>query len=129
MQKKYASIDVGLKRIGCAVSFMSGIVNPKEPILRKNRNQASADVDKFLLEWEIDTLVIGYPKSSEDMMKRVDHFSKLLKFEGEIVFQNENLSSQEAKDMTKGEIKHKRDGRLDSIAAQIILQRYLDRKE
>jgi len=129
MQKKYASIDVGLKRIGCAVSFMSGIVNPKEPILRKNRNQASEDVDKFLLEWEIDTLVIGYPKSSEDMMKRVDHFSKLLKFEGEIVFQNENLSSQEAKDMTKGEIKHKRDGRLDSIAAQIILQRYLDRKE
>jgi len=129
MQKKYASIDVGLKRIGCAVSFMSGIVNPKEPILRKNRNQASADVDKFLLEWEIDTLVIGYPKSSEDMMKRVDHFSKLLKFEGDIVFQNENLSSQEAKDMTKGEIKHKRDGRLDSIAAQIILQRYLDRKE
>jgi len=129
MQKKYASIDVGLKRIGCAVSFMSGIVNPKEPILRKNRNQASADVDKFLLEWEIDTLVIGYPKSSEDMMKRVDHFSKLLKFEGEIVFQNENLSSQEAKDMTKGEIKHKRDGRIDSIAAQIILQRYLDRKE
>jgi len=129
MQKKYASIDVGLKRIGCAVSFMSGIVNPKEPILRKNRNQASEDVDKFLLEWEIDTLVIGYPKSSEDMMKRVDHFSKLLKFEGDIVFQNENLSSQEAKDMTKGEIKHKRDGRLDSIAAQIILQRYLDRKE
>jgi len=62
-------------------------------------------------------------------MKRVDHFSKLLKFEGEIVFQNENLSSQEAKDMTKGEIKHKRDGRIDSIAAQIILQRYLDRKE
>ncbi|MEA2050331.1 MAG: Holliday junction resolvase RuvX [Campylobacterota bacterium] len=125
MEKKYASIDVGLKRIGCAISLASGIVNPKEAILRKNRNQASSDVDKFLKEWSIDTLVIGYPKASEDMKKRVDHFSKLLEFDGEIVFQNENLSTQEAKEMTKGVFKHKRDGRLDSMAAKIILERYL----
>lgn len=129
MQKKYASIDVGLKRIGCAVSFMSGIVNPQEAILRRNRNQASSDVDKFLSEWEIDTLVIGYPASSEDMIKRVNHFTTLLKFEGKIVFQNENLSSQEAKELTMGEIKHKRDGRLDSIAAKIILERYLNKMD
>ena len=125
MQKKYASIDVGLKRIGCAISVGLDIVNPQEAIIRKNRNQASSDVDKFLKEWEIDILVIGYPESSEDMMKRVDHFSKLLEFEGEVVFQNENLSTQEAKEMTMGVIKHKRDGRLDSIAAKIILERYL----
>ncbi|MEA3354855.1 MAG: Holliday junction resolvase RuvX [Campylobacterota bacterium] len=125
MAKKYASIDIGLKRIGCAVSFMSDIVNPKEAILRKNRNQAANDVDAFLQQWDIDILVVGYPVSSEDMKKRVEHFVKLLKFEGKIVFQNENLSSQEAKDMTKGKIKHKRDGRIDSIAAQIILERYL----
>jgi putative holliday junction resolvase len=126
MQKKYASIDIGLKRIGCAISLSSSIVNPQNAILRKNRNQASSDVDKFLEEWEIDTLVVGYPVSSEDMIKRVEHFTKLLEFKGEIVFQNENLSSQEAKDMTKGIIKHKRDGRIDSIAAKIILERYLD---
>jgi len=125
MLKKYASIDIGLKRIGCAVSLMSGIVNPKEAILRKNREQASCDVDKFLEEWQIDTLVVGYPESSEDMRPRVEHFVKLLKFGGEIIFQNENLSSQEAKELTKGEIKHKRDGRIDSIAAKIILERYL----
>jgi putative Holliday junction resolvase len=129
MQKKYASIDVGLKRIGCAVSFMSGIVNPQEAILRRNRNQASNDVDKFLNEWEIDILVIGYPASSEEMIKRVSHFTTLLKFEGEIVVQNENLSSQEAKELTIGEIKHKRDGRLDSIAAKIILERYLNKMD
>ena len=125
MEKKYASIDIGLKRIGCALSVASGIVTPKEAILRKNRNQAANDVDSFLKEWDIDILVAGYPESSEDMKKRVEHFVKLLKFEGEIVFQNENLSSQEAKDMTKGEIKHKRDGRIDSLAAKIILERYL----
>jgi len=63
------------------------------------------------------------------MMKRVDHFSKLLEFEGEIVFQNENLSTQEAKEMTQGIVKHKRDGRLDSIAAKIILERYLEGRD
>ena len=128
MSKKYASIDIGLKRIGCAVSLMSNIVNPQEAILRKNREQASRDVDKFLEDWQIDTLVVGYPESSEDMKPRVEHFVKLLKFEKEIVFQNENLSSQEAKELTKGEIKHKRDGRIDSIAAKIILERYLASK-
>lgn len=126
MAKVYASIDIGLKRIGCALSVSSGIVSPKDPILRKNRNQASRDVDSFLKEWDVDVLVAGYPESSEDMKPRVEHFVKLLEFDGEIVFQNENMSSQEAKDMTKGEIKHKRDGRLDSIAAKIILERYLD---
>ena len=129
MQKKYASIDIGLKRIGCAVSLMSDIVNPQEAIIRKNRNQASRDVDSFLNEWEIDILVVGYPLSSEDMMKRVNHFVTLLEFAGDIVFQNENLSSLEAKELTMGEIKHKRDGRIDSIAAKIILERYLDKRD
>jgi len=127
--KKYASIDIGLKRIGCAVSLMSSIVNPKEAIIRKNRNQASRDVDIFLKEWEIDTLIVGYPASSPDMIKRVNHFVTLLKFEGEIVFQNENMSSVEAKELTTGEIKHKRDGRIDSIAAKIILERYLNKRD
>ena len=127
--KKLASIDIGLKRIGCAVSLMAGVVNPQEAILRKNRNQASRDVDIFLKEWEIDTLVVGYPASSEDMIKRVNHFVTLLEFTGEIVFQNENLSSLEAKELTMGEIKHKRDGRIDSIAAKIILERYFDKRD
>jgi len=128
MSKKYASIDIGLKRIGCALSVSSDIVNPQKAILRKNRDQAARDVSSFLKEWDIDTLVVGYPEASEDMKPRVKHFVKLLDFNGEIVFQNEDMSSQEAKDITKGEIKHKRDGRLDSIAAKIILQRYLQKQ-
>lgn len=125
MEKKYASIDIGLKRIGCALSLSSDIVSPKEAILRKNREQASRDVSQFLKEWDIDVLVVGYPESSEDMKPRVEHFVKLLDFDKEVVFQNENMSSLEAKELTKGEIKHKRDGRIDSIAAKIILERYL----
>jgi len=38
------------------------------------------------------------------------------------------MSSIEAEDLMKGEIKYKRDGRIDSLAAKIILERYLTKK-
>lgn len=123
---KYACIDIGLKRIGMAISLQSDIVTPLAAVIRKNRNQASNDVLKVLKEWKIDCLVVGFPSASEDMQKRVKHFVKLLDFDKKVVFQEENMSSIEAQELMKGKIKYKRDGRLDSLAAKIILERYLN---
>lgn len=127
MSKKLASLDIGLKRIGVAICLTGDIVTPLPAILRKNRNQASRDTLSTLKEWEIDTLIVGFPQSSEEMQRRIKHFLSLLEFDGEIIYQNEDMSSIEAEEMTKGEIKHKRDGRIDSIAAKIILERYLSK--
>ena len=126
MSIKFAAIDIGLKRIGLAICLQKGIVTPSPAILRKNRNQAARDVSSFLKEWEIDTLIVGFPKSSEEMQKRVKHFVSLLDFQGNIEFQNEDMSSIEAEELIKGDIKYKRDGRVDSIAAKIILERFLN---
>ena len=120
-----ASIDIGLKRIGVAICVSSNIVTPKDAILRKNRNQAARDVNLFLKEWDIKKLIVGYPSSSEDMQKRIKHFVNLLELEIPYEFQEENMSSIEAEDMMKGQIKYKRDGRVDSLAAKIILERFL----
>jgi len=125
---KYAGIDVGLKRIGIAISLDGKIVLPQNAILRKNRNQAAQDVKAFLSEWEIGILVVGLPKdgsSSEEMERRIKHFVSLLELEIEVAYQDEQGSSFEAKEMTMGDFKHKKDGRLDSVAAKIILERYL----
>lgn len=125
---KFAAIDVGLKRIGVAICLNEKIVSPLNAILRKNRNQASRDVDSFLQEWNIDTLVVGIPKggSSEDeMTRRIEHFVSLLNFDGDIKYQDEYGSSAEAKEMMQGVTKQKRDGKIDSIAAKVILERYL----
>jgi len=124
---KLACIDIGLKRIGLAICLQGDIVTPLPAILRKNRNQASNDVLNTLNEWEIDTLVVGYPSASEDMQKRIKHFVNLLEFDKEVIFQEENMSSIEAEDLMKGDIKYKRDGRVDSLAAKIILERYLSK--
>lgn len=125
---KLASIDIGLKRIGVAISLTGTIVTPQNAILRKNRNQASNDVNSFLKEWEIEKLIVGFPSSSDDMQKRVKHFVQLLDLKIPYEFQEENMSSIEAEELIKGEIKYKRDGRVDSLAAKIILERYLSKK-
>lgn len=124
---KLACIDIGLKRIGVAICLTSNIVTPQTAILRKNRDQASNDVNEFLKEWEIEKLIVGYPSASEEMQRRISHFVKLLDLKIPFEYQEENLSSVEAEDMMKGEIKYKRDGRVDSLAAKIILERYLSK--
>jgi putative Holliday junction resolvase len=125
---KLASIDVGLKRIGVAICLTSDIVTPQSAILRKNRDQAARDVNIFLKEWEIEKLIVGFPSASEDMQKRIKHFVSLLELQIPYEFQEENMSSIEAEDLIKGEIKYKRDGRVDSLAAKIILERFLAKK-
>lgn len=125
---KYIAIDLGLKRIGLAYSAHKDIVTPLKAVERKNRNQASRDVKKVLDEWEVDAVVVGVPiggSSEEEMKRRIAHFMNLLDFDGETFYQDESNSSKEAENMMKGEIKYIRDGRVDSISAMIILQRFL----
>ena len=125
---KLASIDVGLKRIGVAICLNGSIVIPQDAILRKNRNQAARDVKHFLDEWEIEKLIVGLPKdaeNSEEMERRIKHFVSLLDLDIEVVYQDEQSSSIEAKELTMGQFRHKKDGKLDSIAAKIILERWL----
>ena len=127
---KLASIDVGLKRIGVAICLGGSIVIPQDAILRKNRNQAARDVNTFLKEWEIEKLIVGLPKdaeNSEEMERRIKHFVSLLELNIEVDYQDEQSSSIEAKELTMGVFKHKRDGKIDSVAAKIILERYLAR--
>ena len=118
------AIDVGLKRIGVALA-VGQTVMPQTPVLRKNRNQAARDVSAVLREYGAKKLVVGVPlggSSEDEMRRRIVHFVSLLEFDGEVVYQDEAMSSFEA---SKIYAEGKRDGRLDSIAAMIILKRYL----
>ena len=121
-----AAIDIGLKRIGMAVSPDGKIALPTTPILRKNRYQAAKDVSNALKDKEAKILVVGLPKggsSEAEMERRIKHFISLLDFDGQIYYENEAYSSLEASDL----VSDKRDGKLDSVAAMIILERFLKR--
>ena len=109
---KLASIDVGLKRIGIAICLDGSVVMPQNAILRKNRNQAAKDINTFLKEWEIEKLIVGLPKdaeSAEEMERRIKHFVSLLELSIPVEYQDEQSSSIEAKELTMGIFKHKKD--------------------
>ncbi len=130
MASNYLAIDLGLKRIGVAYSAHKDIVSPLKAIIRKNRDQAAQELKLLLKEWSVDALVVGIPlggSSEDEMRRRITHFLSLVEFDKEIYFQDESGSSKEAEALTKGDMKHIRDGRIDSIAAMIILQRFLSR--
>ncbi|MBE0492088.1 MAG: Holliday junction resolvase RuvX [Sulfurospirillum sp.] len=129
--KKIAALDIGLKRIGVALCLMEGVIIPQEAILRKNRVQAAREVDQFLQNWQIELLVVGIPKggaSEEEMDRRIKHFISLLDFSKEVFFVDEYGSSIEAKTAMRGINRQKRDGKIDSMAAKIILERYIAMK-
>ena len=125
---RFLAIDLGLKRIGIAYSPDEKMVSPLKAVVRKNRNQASLEVKTLLNEWDVEALVVGIPmggSSEDEMRRRVEHFLNLVDFKGEVFYQDESDTSLEAEELIKGDIKYKRDGRVDSIAAMIILKRYL----
>lgn len=128
MSETIIAIDVGLKRIGVAISPDSKIALPSTPILRKNRNQAANEISQILKTKNAKILVVGIPKggsSEEEMSRRIRHFVSLLEFDGEICYIDESFSSFEADELREFSTR-KKDGKLDSLSAMIILQRYLE---
>ena len=119
------ALDLGLKRIGLAL-YVENIAMPLNAILRKNRNQAANEVRKLIEEHQISKLIVGLPKggaSEVEMTKRVQHFISLLEFDGEVTFVDEAYTSKEAQGLGVANSR-KKDGKLDSLAALIMLRGY-----
>lgn len=123
------AIDLGLKRIGLAYCANGTTIStPLSAIERKNRNQASKAVRDVIEEYGIACVVVGIPmggSSEDEMRRRAAHFMNLVDFDGKLYYQDESDSSLEAEALMKGDIKYKRDGRVDSLSAKIILDRWL----
>lgn len=122
------ALDVGLKRIGIA-GLIQDIILPLEPILRQNRNQAASDTRDFIEAKGCTLLIVGLPDAPETK-KRIQHFISLLQINIPILYINEDYTSQESQTQLSHFRKKSRqsahkDGKLDSLAACKILERYL----
>ena len=123
--EKIIAIDVGLKRIGIAYTPNASVVVPLPAIIRKNRNQAAKEIEKILKEYNADILVVGIPMTNEEMQIRIKHFVNLIDFKGKTEFVDESYTSAIVEEEMKGKIKYKRDGRVDSLVAKMLLERFL----
>ena len=119
---KLLGIDFGLKNIGLAIS--DGLLAETFGVI-KNENQ----IIRICQEQGIEKIIIGL--SEAKMAKKTREFGeRLTRITGLTVeYQDETLTSQEAKElMVKiGKPKKKRQKQIDTIAAALILQSYLDK--
>lgn len=128
------AIDLGLKRIGVAFSPDGKLALPLNAVMRINRNQAASEIKALISEYRANGLIVGIPiggESEDEMRRRADHFIKLLELDSttKVYFQDEAGSSLEAMTLGSRSTTRKKDGKLDSLAALVILQRFLDRKK
>lgn len=137
---KYLGIDFGLKRIGIAISDTGKKFSFYRDYVLNNAD-GYGKIISIILNENVTKLIIGYPlnfKSEKtEITLSVEQFCSELKSllskqnrEVEIVFFDERFTSSLAQEnlIQSGLSKKKRreKGILDSLAAKIILQDYLD---
>lgn len=125
---KIIGIDYGTKRVGIAISDELGMLAREVGIWQKDN--FFTELEKFLEDNpEVEEIIIGLPlnMSGEDSAKTVEvrEFASEVGKQTELptVLVDERLSSAMASQLPGGK------NNIDSIAAQIILQNYLDQQK
>ncbi len=128
------SIDYGIKKCGLAVTDpLQLIVSPLKTV---KTSSLLSYLKIYFQEEEVEKLVLGMPSNMNGsptyLVPIINTFAEKIEKiypDMKIDFQNENFSSQQAKEiiLNSGLTKKQRQdkSRLDKISAVIILQRYL----
>lgn len=136
---KYLGLDLGSKTLGIATSdFTETIATTLKTLYFKDENYDSLlePLEEIISENKIDKIVLGFPKNMDNTIGQraeitLDFKEKLeKKFQIEVILEDERLTSVIsnqvliAADLSR----KKRKKKVDGVAAVLILQSYLDRK-
>jgi putative holliday junction resolvase len=121
MTKTILAFDFGEKRIGVAVgNTITKTAEALKIIQEKNQDEKFKAIEALIQEWRPQLLVVGLPAhpdgAEHEMTQRAKRFGNQLhgRFQKEVVWADERYTSVSV-----------RDGN-DALAAQLILQQYLD---
>ncbi|VEU76119.1 Holliday junction resolvase RuvX [Mycoplasmopsis columboralis] len=130
-------LDLGIKSCGFAITDENEIISTSLENFLMNEGDFNAvikRIEQYLQEYKIDGFVLGYPlkisgeKSDRTLM--VEDFKKLLEenFQIPVMLVNEQYSTKKAQQVmiSAGLTRKKRKANKDKLAAQIILQDYLE---
>jgi putative Holliday junction resolvase len=114
------AFDYGEKRIGVAVgNTITKTAEPLTIIQEKNQDERWKIIDQVIQEWQADLLVVGLPThpdgASHEMTQKAKRFGNQLhgRFQKPVVWVDERYTSASV------------EGGNDALAAQLILQQYL----
>ena len=131
---RYLGLDLGTKTLGLAIS--NGMIATSLKTIHFNDLKEAIDkLEKIIIEEKIDLLVLGLPKNMNNTIgpraEATIEFKEMLeKLNYQVVLQDERLSTVSAHNyMIEADLsRKKRKEKVDSLAATIILQAYLDKK-
>lgn len=135
---RYLGLDLGTKTLGVALSDITQTIATSYITLRyTDENILLEDLSKIIEEFEIKKIVLGFPKNMNNTigpkaLSTIEFKEKLEnKFKLPVILQDERLTTVEATNyMLEADIsRKKRKQKIDSLAATIILQTYLDRRD
>ena len=133
----YLGLDLGSKTCGIAISDRTGLIATSLEVIRYNDyDELINKLNNIVISRNVDAFVLGNPKNLDgSLSKRSEitlEFKDLLlkEFNMEVIMQDERLSTVEAERMliSNNTKRKNRKQVIDKIAATIILQSYLDRR-
>ena len=135
---KYLGLDLGSRTLGIATSDATGLIASTYKTIRHNEeyDRLLEEVKQLIEELKIDEVVLGFPKNMNNTIGPKGELSLEFKEKLEklvtipIHLQDERLTTKSATDMLiMGNVSRKdRKKVVDSVAATIILQTFLDGK-
>lgn len=135
---RYLGLDFGTKTVGVAISDLTGTIASTYKTIFYNGDEVLLFKELSLIidEFKIKTIVLGLPKNMNNSIgergELTLHFKEDLekKFGVDVIMVDERLTTKEATTyMLEADLsRKKRKQKVDSLAANIILQTYLDKK-
>ena len=136
---RYLGLDLGSRTLGMAVSDKTGLIASSYKTIRHNEeyDMLLDEVRDAVLELNIDAVVLGFPKMMNNTIGPKGELSLEFKKKLEnvidipVYLQDERLTTKSATDiLIQGNVSRRdRKKIVDSVAATIILQTYLDRSD
>ena len=134
---RYIGLDLGTKTLGVAVSDKTETIASAITTLRfseDNPEEVLDDLTKIMDEYKVGAIVIGLPKNMNNSLgfaaERTKEFVKVLNntYDIPVYERDERLSSVTANNvLLQADIsRKKRKSKVDTVAATVILQNYLD---
>ncbi len=123
-------LDVGEKRIGVSVADTGIRIAVPFVTVEVDGNEIQA-IAEIVIKERAEVIVVGYPRNQQGeattQTDYVEKFTKRLEYlDKKIVFQDESLTSVLAEEQLKSHKRPYSKGDIDSQAAAIILQDYVE---
>ena len=135
---KYLGLDLGSRTLGVSQSDATGTIASSYTVIRHNEEyeRLILEVKKIVADLKAEAIVLGFPKNMNNTIGPKGELSLNFKEKLEqeldipIYLQDERLTTKTATDtLIMGNVSRKKKKKVvDSIAATIILQSYLDRE-